>query len=127
MRELGVSSGHLAAIFKRHFGLAPIQYLGQVRIKHAKDLLLQTDDPIAFVAYDVGFDSLAAFYRFFKKHTGTTPAEYRKAAAAAASAAVVGEDVRLHNDPHDNLYNNSYNNSYANTFASGSTDKRGST
>jgi AraC family transcriptional regulator of adaptative response / methylphosphotriester-DNA alkyltransferase methyltransferase len=79
MRDLGVSQSHVAAIFKRHYGMTPIQYLGQVRLEHAKQLLINSDEQVAFIAYDVGFDSLAAFYRNFKKHIGISPSAYRKA------------------------------------------------
>lgn len=78
MRDIGVSQNHMSAIFKQHYGMTPVQYLGKVRLEHACDLLCNSNEQIAFIAFDVGFDSLAAFYRFFKKNTGTSPAAYRK-------------------------------------------------
>lgn len=79
LNGIGVSQSHMAVIFKQHYGMTPVQYLGQVRLEHALDRLSNSEDQIAFVAYDVGFESLTAFYRFFKKRTGTSPAAYRKA------------------------------------------------
>ena len=56
--------------------------VGRKKLAHAKKLLLQTDDTIAGVAFDSGFENTAHFCRLFKQKTGTTPMEYRKKAAA---------------------------------------------
>lgn len=80
MKQLGVSASHLAVIFKQQYGVAPIQYLNQIRIKRVKKMLVETDMPIIDIAGDIGFNSLSAFYGFFKRQTGTTPKEYRAAA-----------------------------------------------
>ena len=77
MKQLGVSANHLTAIFRQQYGLSPIGYLNKMRSEHAKILLAQTNTPIIDVAFDIGFESLSAFYVFFKKHTGTTPRDYR--------------------------------------------------
>ena len=80
MRRLGVSSGHLAAVFRGRYGLSPMEYLAQTRVECAKRLLAETDAPIIDVALDAGFVSLSAFYGFFKKRAGVTPGCYRRAA-----------------------------------------------
>lgn len=77
MKNMGVTSGHLSVIFKSIYGVPPIQYLHQVRLDHAKYLLAHTDLPIIEIAGDIGFESLPAFYYFFKKHAATTPKTYR--------------------------------------------------
>ena len=77
MKNLGVSANHLSVIFKQHYGLTPIEYLSKNRFEHAADLLLQTDMPIIQIGMEAGFESLSAFYAFFKKHSGTTPKKYR--------------------------------------------------
>ena len=77
MKRLGISANHLTAVFKRHYGLSPLGYLNQKRCEHAKKLLAETDQPIIDVASEIGFDSLSAFYAFFKRRTGTTPKNYR--------------------------------------------------
>ncbi|MDR2101167.1 MAG: helix-turn-helix domain-containing protein [Treponema sp.] len=81
MKQIGVTARHLAVIFKGQYGVTPIQYSNQLRAEYAKKLLGETGMSIIDIAGDIGFDSLAAFYGFFKKHTGTTPGEYRTKAA----------------------------------------------
>ena len=77
MRRSGVTPNRSAAVFKRQYGMTPLEYLNRLRAERAKRLLAETDMPIVDLAADVGFAGLSAFYHFFKKQTGTTPKEYR--------------------------------------------------
>ena len=77
MKRLGISANHLSTVFKQHYGLSPLGYFNQKRFEYAKKLLAETDQPIIDVAGEIGFDSLSAFYAFFKRHTGITPKNYR--------------------------------------------------
>ena len=97
MKQLGVSANHLAVVFKQQYGLPPMDYLNQKRAEHAKRLLAETDMAIIDVAYDIGFDSLSAFYIFFKKQAGTTPKAYRADAKAtkAVLAAARTQDIAV--------------------------------
>ena len=80
MRGLGVTPNHLAAVFKRQFGVPPTSYLNAKRTEHACRLLRETDVPIVEIAFEVGFSSLSAFYTFFKRSVGTAPKGYRTSA-----------------------------------------------
>ncbi|EGO62486.1 bifunctional transcriptional activator/DNA repair enzyme AdaA [Acetonema longum] len=86
MKHLGVSANHLSVIFKRHYGVPPKDYLNQKRIESAKKLLAETALPIIEIAEDIGFDSLSAFYGFFRRQTGTTPNSYRREHRTAKKA-----------------------------------------
>jgi len=77
MKQLGVTTNHLAVIFKQQYGVPPIQYLNLLRAEQAKNMLAETDMSIIDIAGDIGFNSLPAFYSFFKRQTGTTPKKYR--------------------------------------------------
>jgi AraC family transcriptional regulator of adaptative response / methylphosphotriester-DNA alkyltransferase methyltransferase len=77
MKQSGVTVSHLAVIFRRQYGMSPGQYLNRLRAGQAKENLAQTDRPIIDIAGELGFESLSAFYRFFKKQAGTTPRQYR--------------------------------------------------
>ena len=52
--------------------------LNRVRVNIASGALLYEDMSLSYVAEHSGFSSEVAFYRIFKKYTGTTPLEYRK-------------------------------------------------
>ena len=68
---------HLCRLFKAATGLSPIQYLIDVRITAAKELLL-TDLKISEVAHLVGFDDISYFGRSFRKNNGASPRQYRQ-------------------------------------------------
>jgi AraC family transcriptional regulator of adaptative response / methylphosphotriester-DNA alkyltransferase methyltransferase len=79
MRRFGLTPNRSAAVFKRQYGMAPLEYLNRLRAERAKRLLAETDMPLVDLAVEVGFAGLSAFYHFFKKQTGTTPKQYRVA------------------------------------------------
>ncbi|MFW5438262.1 helix-turn-helix domain-containing protein [Paenibacillus apiarius] len=56
---------------------SPIQYLTQIRIKEAKELLLASDATLEEIAIRVGYPDKYYFSRIFKKHTGTSPIQFR--------------------------------------------------
>lgn len=59
--------------------MTPHQYLLQVRIGHAKLLLVSTERTVAETGEVVGFSGCSIFIEAFKKHTGQTPLEFRNA------------------------------------------------
>lgn len=73
-----LSTRHLTTIFKERFDLTPKQYLNKVRINEAEQRLIQTENDIATICFEVGFESLATFYRHFKTHTKFSPKVYRE-------------------------------------------------
>ena len=54
-------------------------WVNYYRIEKAKSLLLQSNQQVSRICYDVGFNSKSTFYAAFKKVTGLTPGAYRKA------------------------------------------------
>ena len=64
--------------FGAAFGLPPLQYLNQKRIKVAKHLLLTTTLKIHEIGSCVGIDNTNHFISLFKKYTGLTPLAYRQ-------------------------------------------------
>lgn len=77
-KELDMSFDHLNRIFKRIYGQTIFSYLTKIRIKHAKDLIEESDLPISEIAYLVGFEDSSYFTKYFKQHTGTTPTQFWK-------------------------------------------------
>jgi AraC family transcriptional regulator, regulatory protein of adaptative response / methylphosphotriester-DNA alkyltransferase methyltransferase len=78
IKKLGVSDHRIAEIFKEEYGITFLEYMNSLRLDQVKKKLQNMDDDIVTIAYEVGFESLSAFYRFFRKYTGTSPAKYRK-------------------------------------------------
>lgn len=55
------------------------KFVSEIRIKHACKLLTETDDPIAHICYECGFNTLSNFNKQFKEFMLKKPAEYKKA------------------------------------------------
>ena len=71
------SKFHFIRLFRKNYGRTPYQYLTEVRIAKAKQLL-KSDRTISEVCYSVGFTSITSFTGLFKKITGITPSEFQK-------------------------------------------------
>ena len=77
-----LSRSYFSRAFKVSTGLAPHQWLLQARISKAKQLLLQTDRPLAQIAIDVGFADQAHFTRTFRREAGESPGAWQRARCA---------------------------------------------
>ena len=66
--------------FKEYAGLPPRKYLTDIRIKKARELLESTDYSVGEIGGITGYENPLYFSRIFKKVTGVSPMEYRKAA-----------------------------------------------
>jgi AraC-like DNA-binding protein len=71
-----MSRFHYIRIFKQVYGVSPRQYLRDLRISRAKELLKQGLPP-AQVCTEVGYDSLPTFSSAFKRGTGYSPKAYQ--------------------------------------------------
>ena len=72
-----VTKTYLIRLFKKHFGISPLQYINQKKVERAQLLLITEDMLVKEVAAALGFLDYAYFTRMFKKSTGKTPQEYR--------------------------------------------------
>lgn len=68
----------LSRIFSKQLGISFPDYLKQVRINAAKNLLKNSNTPILEIALHCGFETQRSFNRSFKEFENTTPREYRK-------------------------------------------------
>ena len=64
-------------IFKEYTGFAPSQYIQEVRVNMAKEMLTNTSKPIKEIAFELGFENKDYFFTVFKKKTGMTPISYK--------------------------------------------------
>ena len=76
-RLVCMSYSKFRKIFKEYTGFAPAQYIQEVRINMAKEMLTNTSRSIKEIAFDLGYENKDYFFTVFKKVVGTTPANYR--------------------------------------------------
>ena len=76
-KDLFTTSSHIARTFKKNTGTSVINYLHDVRIKKASEMLIETDLDVKEISVRVGYNSLNNFYKYFKLLEGMTPVEYK--------------------------------------------------
>lgn len=79
---IGINRTYLTEIFKERMYMSPQEYLLQVRMGKAKELLRQTSVPINRVAREVGYEDQLSFSKIFKKRFGISPTDFRKLSEA---------------------------------------------
>ncbi len=78
IETLDISQYDLSRIVMQHSGLTPLNFIQQLRMEKAKELLIDTDRTVASIAEMSGFSNDLALIRAFKKYEGITPSQYRK-------------------------------------------------
>lgn len=74
---VAMSPSRFAARFSEALGDSPMAYVAKWRMNVACRQLVTSQQGIGQIASDVGYESLAAFSRAFKKHVGVPPATWR--------------------------------------------------
>ena len=69
---------YLSHVFKRTYGVSPINYIIEKRIDESKYLLAETDLSLSQIAQLLGFSSLSYFSQVFRRTQGVSPKEYRQ-------------------------------------------------
>ncbi len=77
-RAVGISAGHLHALFRVHVGRAPLSLIRAQRLEEARRLLIETELPIAEVALRCGFADQAGLTHAMRRVLGTTPGRLRR-------------------------------------------------
>ncbi|MEL7563905.1 MAG: PocR ligand-binding domain-containing protein [Dehalobacterium sp.] len=76
--DVFLSSCYLSRIFKQSLGCTLMEYLAQVRVEKAKDMLKNPQFNVMQVAEKSGFDDPSYFTRTFKKVEGVTPSKFKQ-------------------------------------------------
>jgi AraC-like DNA-binding protein len=76
-RRANMSPSWFSAVFKREYGMSPHQFLLEMRIKHAQELLQRTNLSQEEIASFCGFADVHHFSKTFKKKTGSSPGGWR--------------------------------------------------
>ena len=77
-RKFDISPYYFSKLFKNKTGVNFIDYLTNIRIERAKELLADSDVSIKEICSEVGYADPNYFSRIFKKVTGVTPTEYKE-------------------------------------------------
>jgi AraC family transcriptional regulator, transcriptional activator FtrA len=77
-RHANTSARHFTRRFQAEFGITPLRWLLQERVRLAQRLLEQTDLAVQRIAERTGFGSAVALRRHFVEVVGTTPRDYRQ-------------------------------------------------
>jgi AraC-like DNA-binding protein len=73
-----MSRQHFFRSFKQEFGITPIEFINQERIKLAKQYLAYSHLSVSEVCYQLGFSSVAYFDRVFKHYVGKSPRTFQQ-------------------------------------------------
>lgn len=76
--KLSVNKYHLSKLFKLHTGLSPGEYIINLRITRAKELLKYSELTVAEISEKIGVDNVSHFINLFKDRTELTPLSFRK-------------------------------------------------
>ena len=76
---VSLSRFHFATAFRLATGRSPHQWLVDERIGRARALLPHSGIPVTEVALSVGYQTPSSFAAAFRKSTGATPSEFRRA------------------------------------------------
>ncbi|WP_340024051.1 AraC family transcriptional regulator [Paenibacillus sp. FSL K6-1096] len=74
---LGTSPRTLSRLFRMRLQTSPAQYLFQIRMDKARELLLGTEATLHDIAAAVGYPDAYSFGKMFKKHFGSSPVRYK--------------------------------------------------
>lgn len=76
--RFNVTPKHVSHLFKAELDIKFIDFLVQLRLRRAEELLSSTEDTIQNIAIQVGYANSITFGRVFKRIIGVTPGDYRK-------------------------------------------------
>jgi len=95
-REASMSVPNFSSVFRRTYGLSPMEYLNQLRLHNAIDLLQNTDKKIIDIAEECGYFSISNFIKAFNHSMGMSPSRYRKGCGEAEESVSsdAGEETR---------------------------------
>ena len=78
-QRLGISEVYLRKLFAAHLGVTPKQYILDLRIRTAQQLLTGTTKTVTEISEACGYLAISSFYRNFKKYYNVTPSEFKEA------------------------------------------------
>jgi ABC-type Fe3+-hydroxamate transport system substrate-binding protein len=97
-RMAEISPKYYGDLFKKTYGVSAIDYVTEVRVNQAKQLMVQSDTRLRDIAHQVGYHDEFYFSRKFKKEVGVSPTVYmrnRRRKIAAYSSPIIGQMLAI--------------------------------
>ncbi|NTL34016.1 helix-turn-helix transcriptional regulator, partial [Enterococcus faecium] len=76
--SLSIHENYLSRLFKNDMGISIKEYISEIKISIANDLLSSTEYSIQQISDKIGFSTVQSFSKAFKKANGVSPGVYRK-------------------------------------------------
>lgn len=73
----GKSREHVSRSVKKYLGITITDYINDLRVNYASNILINTNIPIIDICYNCGFQSISYFYRVFKEKNSVSPSVFR--------------------------------------------------
>jgi AraC-like DNA-binding protein len=89
-----ISTDYMSRMFKKYTGKKMGEFINEIRVHEAAELLKSRDRKIIDIALSVGFESLTTFNRVFKSVTGMTPGWYRRKNVSQKEQCVIRDTYR---------------------------------
>ena len=95
-KEIGMSRSNLLRKIKKSANVSASQFIRQVRLQYAMEILIQTSVTVSEVSYKVGFSSTSYFIKCFRDEYGYPPGEVGKRDVSAGDSNQIGERSHTH-------------------------------
>ncbi len=71
------SPEHISRVFRKYLDTTPTDYINELRLNYAANLLSNSDESVTSVSMEAGFENVSHFYHLFKKKFRMSPAKFR--------------------------------------------------
>ena len=89
LRLSNLSHAQLCRLMKKHCGITPQQYVRDLRLSLARQMIMDTDIDFLSISMEVGYNSFSHFCSTFKEKFGLSPSGLRRQARVRLSAEIV--------------------------------------
>ncbi len=69
---------HISRVFRKYLKTTPTDYINQLRLHYAANLLSNSDESVTSISMEAGFETVSHFYHLFKKQLKMSPAAFRR-------------------------------------------------
>jgi len=81
----GKSREHLSRTLKQYYNVTPTEYITELRLEYAVNLMRSSNLSVTDICYECGFLNLSWFYKIFEARFGKSPAKYKRELKTQAS------------------------------------------